>query len=303
MRTRWDEIDEAESGSGRFLGFSAVTWSLAVPVAFIAGAAITSFISQPSTAAAPLAIPAPVASGTANAGTEARVASEKSRWEEEAREATAKAAELQMQLEAVRDQVSDETRRRKQAEQAVAQKTQELDRSKQIEAAAAERPATAVAVSTGNQQAHDALAYTSEKTGQHFGGKAEIGQQIHSAPAGTPSGTANVRSSDDSIALQRIIEDTASRSAALSDRRDEVEEVASQTASVQTPKAARRDSAVETALGSATGLDSLSATQRSSLKTDLVSGACVSSSLEKVFGNPVPVVPLRNLVRDLDSDC
>jgi hypothetical protein len=291
LRTRWDEVEEIESGSHRFLGFSAITWAIAVPVAFIAGAAIMSYFDQSQQEATTLAIPAPSVSENAKAGTEGRVAAEKNRWEEQARDAVAKAAELQMQVEALRDQVSDEARRRQQAEQTAAQKTTELEQTQQA-AASAERTRTSAAI-TPEVPAQRPLAYVEPVSAPTptFGSQAEPVAQ---------SGRAN----DDSVALQRIIEDTASRSAALSDRRDEADEATtSQTASVQSARSPRRDSDVETALGRATGLDGLSASQRSGLKTDLTAGACVAISLEKVLGNPVPVVPLRNLVRDLDSDC
>ncbi|MGI2031999.1 hypothetical protein ACRQ1B_06360 [Rhizobium panacihumi] len=298
MRTRWDEVDEIEGGSGRFMGFSAITWSLAVPVAFIAGAAVASFFSQPTSDTPALAIPAPAVN--ASSGNDSRLAAEKSRWEEEARDTAAKAAELQMQVEALRDQVSNETRRRQQAEQAVAQKTTELDQMQQAEAATARKPATTVAVSNSEQQDQSPLSYVAPASTQAFASQSASQPATPSAPQAAQRSD---RASDDSIALQRIIEDTASRSAALSDRRDEDEDVGVQTASSQSGRSPRRESEVETALGRATGLDTLSASQRNGLKQELVSGACVTVSLEKVFGNPVPVVPLRNLVRDLDSDC
>lgn len=305
MRTRWDEVEEVEGGSGRFLGFSAVTWGMAVPVAFIAGAAVMSFFDQPRLQPASLAIPAPAANETAKTATEGRSATNNSRWEEEARLAAAKAAELQMQVEALRDQVNDETRRRAQAEQTAAQTTTALAKLQQAEASTQSRPATAVAVSNPAQQTQEALSYatsTSSVSAPAFGAQAETAARIHSsATSATSSSQQTGRSNDDSIALQKIIEDTASRSAALSDRRDEME--ADETASVSSPRASRGVSEVETALSKATGLDGLSASQRTGLKDELVGGACVTVSLEKVFGNPVPVVPLRNLVRDLDSDC
>ncbi|MGE7370986.1 hypothetical protein ACQKKX_18255 [Neorhizobium sp. NPDC001467] len=297
MRTRWDEVDEVEGGSSRFLGFSAVTWALAVPVAFIAGAAVASFLTQPPSQTAALAIPAPVASESAKTGEDSRAALEKGRWENEAREAVAKAAELQMQVEALRDQVSDETRLRQQAEQAVEQRTNELGEMRQAATQAASKAATSVAVSNLDQQGQAALSYVAPAANPAFDTPSQEPQAEPSSSS--PAEPRRARATDDSVALQRIIEDTASRSAALSDRRDEAED----TTGVQSAKMPRRDGEVETALGRATGLDTLSASQRSGLKGDLVAGACVSVSLERVFGTPVPVVPLRNLVRDLDSDC
>lgn len=300
MRTRWDEVEENEGGSSRFLGFSAVTWGIAVPVAFIAGAAVMSYFDQSRSDTAPLAIPAPVDRVNQGEVAERGSVAEKSRWEEEARNAAAKAAELQMQVEALRDEVSDEARRRRQAEQAAAEKASELDRMQQGAEAA---PTAAVAISSAVQPEPNALSYSAPSSGTTSRGQAVIGEQLNSSTT-SGAGPQNRATSDDSIALQRIIEDTASRSAALSDRREEMEAdtVASNTGA-SSARVARTATQVETALGRATGLDTLSASQRSGLKDELVAGACVTVSLEKVFGNPVPVVPLRNLVRDLDSDC
>lgn len=300
MRTRWDEVEEIESGPSRFLGFSAVTWGMAVPVAFIAGAAVMSFFNQPRLEPASLAIPAPTTSETAKTATESRTASQNGRWEEEARLAAAKAAELQMQVEALRDQVSDETRRRAQAEQAASQTATALERLQQAETATQNRPATAVAVSNPAQQTQDALSYAASSPTASAPAFATQASTPSVTDRAQPAGSGN----DDSIALQRIIEDTASRSAALSDRRDEMEADATSSASnMRSATESRRVSDVESALEKATGLDGLSTSQRTGLKDELVAGACVTVSLEKVFGNPVPVVPLRNLVRDLDSDC
>lgn len=306
MRTRWDEVEEVDGGSHRFLGFSAVTWGMAVPVAFIAGAAVMSFFDQSSQDTSPLAITAPVAGESHKASTESRVSADKGRWEDEARQSAAKAAELQMQVEALRDQMSDETRRREQAEQSAAQTATALEKMQQAAASTQARPATAMTVSNPAASSQTPLSYAEPAGSANpaFGTQAGADtspQQTVSIGANSGSQT---DSSNDSIALQRIIEDTASRSAALSDRKDEMEADTTSSVSSQTASAGSRSaSEVETALGRATGLDTLSASQRTGLKDDLVGGACVTVSLEKVFGNPVPVVPLRNLVRDLDSDC
>jgi hypothetical protein len=50
------------------------------------------------------------------------------------------------------------------------------------------------------------------------------------------------------------------------------------------------------------GLDRLNDTQRDRLERTLVSGECVTNALGGVFKR-VPVLALRNLMRDLDSDC
>ena len=64
----------------------------------------------------------------------------------------------------------------------------------------------------------------------------------------------------------------------------------------------RDPQAVEAALRDAPGLDALSAADRQALKDALVSGACVTTALEGVFDD-VPILALRNLIRDLNSGC
>ncbi|CAN7612141.1 hypothetical protein LJR030_001477 [Rhizobium sp. LjRoot30] len=59
---------------------------------------------------------------------------------------------------------------------------------------------------------------------------------------------------------------------------------------------------VERALSGAPGLDGLSSSDRLTLKQMLVTGECVTTSLESVLGK-VPVISLRNLIRDLKSSC
>ncbi len=305
MRTRWDEVDEIDSGSHRFIGFSAMTWAMAVPVAFIVGAAVMSFFGQSHLEPASLAIPAPAGGDAVKSAAVGRPVAENGRWEEEARLAAAKAAELQMQVEALRDQVGDETRRRTQAEQAAAQNASALEKM-QAQASARERPATAITVSNPAMQPQEALSFAAP-TGSEpsaFGARVESEPQQQSVSTGGGSTHTTGRANDDSIALQRIIEDTASRSAALADRRDEVEgDTGPSSLSARSASASRSVAAVDAALEKATGLEGLSASQRTGLRDELAGGACVTVSLEKVLGNPVPVVPLRNLVRDLDSDC
>ena len=69
-----------------------------------------------------------------------------------------------------------------------------------------------------------------------------------------------------------------------------------------TPRKTRNDADVETALARTPGLGRLTAEKRDALKRQLVSGACVAAALEDAFGR-VPVITLRNMIRDLDSDC
>jgi len=69
-----------------------------------------------------------------------------------------------------------------------------------------------------------------------------------------------------------------------------------------TARPTRDASGVERALNAAPGLVSLSSGDRDRLKSRLVSGECVTTALGSVFTR-VPVIALRNLIRDLKSDC
>ncbi|MCQ4629758.1 hypothetical protein GB927_006895 [Shinella sp. CPCC 100929] len=59
---------------------------------------------------------------------------------------------------------------------------------------------------------------------------------------------------------------------------------------------------VALAIDNSPGLDRLSSTQREQLEQTLVSGECVTKALDSALKR-VPVLALRNLMRDLDSDC
>lgn len=59
---------------------------------------------------------------------------------------------------------------------------------------------------------------------------------------------------------------------------------------------------VERVLGRTPGLAGLSDDKRDDLKRQLIAGACVATALESAFGR-VPLVTLRNMIRDLQSDC
>lgn len=64
----------------------------------------------------------------------------------------------------------------------------------------------------------------------------------------------------------------------------------------------RNAALVALALEATPGLDRLSTDQRGLLERTLVSGECVTNALGAVFSR-VPVLTLRNLMRDLESDC
>lgn len=76
----------------------------------------------------------------------------------------------------------------------------------------------------------------------------------------------------------------------------------SQSQSQSQARAARDAGSVDAALGRSPGLGTLSAQSRAVLRTELLLGECVTDALGKAFDR-VPVITLRNLIRDLKSDC
>ena len=64
----------------------------------------------------------------------------------------------------------------------------------------------------------------------------------------------------------------------------------------------RNGARVAEAMRETPGLDTLTSAQRDQLERSLAAGECVTSALGGVFRR-VPVLALRNLMRDLDSDC
>ena len=64
----------------------------------------------------------------------------------------------------------------------------------------------------------------------------------------------------------------------------------------------RNGARVAEAMRETPGLDALTSVQRDQLERSLAAGECVTSALGGVFRR-IPVLALRNLMRDLDSDC
>lgn len=64
----------------------------------------------------------------------------------------------------------------------------------------------------------------------------------------------------------------------------------------------RNGAAVAEAMRETPGLDALTSVQRDQLERSLSAGECVTTALGGVFRR-IPVLTLRNLMRDLDSDC
>jgi len=64
----------------------------------------------------------------------------------------------------------------------------------------------------------------------------------------------------------------------------------------------RNPNSVARAMEDALGLDLLDTEERNRVATGLIEGQCVGKVLTDVFGR-APAVPLRDLIRALDSDC
>ncbi len=69
-----------------------------------------------------------------------------------------------------------------------------------------------------------------------------------------------------------------------------------------TAKTSRDPNLMESIIGKATGSSSLTSAQKMKLEEQLIQGECVADSLKTALGR-VPVLMLRDLIRDLNSDC
>lgn len=96
--------------------------------------------------------------------------------------------------------------------------------------------------------------------------------------------------------------EVASRAAQPSRPVDGAEKPARDTAKPSEGRNPRNAALVARAMQDTPGLDRLNDTQRDRLERTLVSGECVTNALRGAFKR-VPVLALRNLMRDLDSDC
>ncbi|PZU86873.1 MAG: hypothetical protein DI528_08600 [Shinella sp.] len=97
--------------------------------------------------------------------------------------------------------------------------------------------------------------------------------------------------------MQRLERDAVSPSAAT-----ESQSSPAATEKPSTEEAARDAALVYKVLAGTPGIDRLTSENRQRLRDMLVSGQCVTTGLRAVFPS-VPVVTLRNLMRDLKSEC
>jgi hypothetical protein len=82
----------------------------------------------------------------------------------------------------------------------------------------------------------------------------------------------------------------------------EVERKAQRKAAGEAKPEPRDPAKVELALAAAPGLAELKSSQRKDIATRLSKGECLATTLKDYF-SPVPVLLMRDLVRDLDSEC
>ncbi len=113
--------------------------------------------------------------------------------------------------------------------------------------------------------------------------------------ASTSASTQKVEPADADVNTAVLPDDQSSTSA-----REAVDEI--QPVDETPALKSRSEASVETALRLTPGLSGLDAGKTAGLKEKLVAGACVTEALESVFER-VPVIVMRNLMRDLKSDC
>jgi hypothetical protein len=259
---------------------------MAIPVAFIAGAAITSFMTMPQEGADA----AVVQSGGGLDGALWTV-DEQRRCAAAVETARTDMVDLRQQLEALQSQVIAVTREKVEAEREAA--------SALAGKAAAEAEVARVMTVSAS------LAFeqpdSSEPSGNVASSVASPPVQAPSLPSlGSVSGSAS--SSGQPITGTNVVDEPGPSSS------PEVTAAVTATApgfsaADKRPLSPRSSLAVSDAMSSAAGLDLLSEAARRDLEASLVRGECVSDSLSDAFNSQVPVVPLRDLIRKLDSEC
>ncbi|WP_197278338.1 hypothetical protein [Rhizobium sp. AAP43] len=295
MRTRWEEDSVVAQGHHRKFSILPLALGMAVPVAFIAGAAITSYISM--SPEAPDQAQQSVAQAQSGGGLDGQLwtLDEQKRCAVEVETNRADAAGLRQQLEALQSQVIAATREKEEAERkvasALADKAAAEAEVARVMTAGASQMSDRLAPAEGEQEtaggAVNALALASEpaSSSSSLEGVSEV-----ISPASEPVGGPDLSGEPEP-------ESSMDMTAAVTETAPETSPSASGNL---TP---RSTFAVADALSKAPGLDALSGSARQDLEARLVRGECVSSSLATAFNNHVPVVPLRDLIRNLDSDC
>lgn len=297
MRTRWEEDSVVAQGHHRKFSILPLALGMAVPVAFIAGAAITSYISMEPEKPAQSEVAA-AGQGSADTSGLLWTLDEQKRCAVEVETARTDLTSLKQQIETLQSQIIVATREKEEADRKVAsalagKAAAEAEAARAVTAAASEmsdRLASASAAASGGSAVSALAEDKSTRTPaleSISGSVAETEAQSNSA--GGITGT--------SVSEPQPNSSFSGMTAAVTETPPELSSTAGRSL---TPRSAL---AVSDVLGKAPGLSGLSEASRSDLEARLVRGECVSSSLASAFNNHVPVVPLRDLIRNLDSDC
>lgn len=215
---------------------------------------------------------------------------------------------LQRELELAGQKLAEAERLRKDAEAAATERARELDERAgqiaQLEKAIEESRSTQAANRNAETERLEAEAETLRR---------ELAEAEQAAKR------LRTRELPDLVAeIARKNQENATltaRNAALAERITALETAAQPKSPQQADDNGARDNAkpadgrsprnaalVAQAIEKTPGLDRLTGTQRTQLEQTLVSGECVTNALGSVL-NRVPILALRGLMRDLDSDC
>lgn len=286
MRTRWEEDSETAQSHHRKFSILPLALGMAVPVAFIAGAAITSFMNMSEGGAeASLA-----QSGSGLDGLLWTV-DEQKRCAATVETARADILSLRQQLETLQSQVISITREKVEAQRKMASA---LAENAALEAETARVTTVSASALTGVPA--DAVS-TLMPAAQPDPSPALLGDG--SRPASVVGSVQPILDANvpDATKASPSPSPTPDVTIAVTDKAPDV------SSGSRLALSPRSSLAVSDAMSSAAGLDLLSTPQRRDLEASLVRGECVSDSLSEAFNSRVPVVPLRDLIRKLDSEC
>ncbi|MBP1850095.1 hypothetical protein [Rhizobium halophytocola] len=284
-------------------------------------------LSRTPPAAAPQ--PSTVSGNTVSkADSDAKLAAERIKWAAAAKEAQNEVAALRKQVDKLQQQSEISAREQETAQRAfnerianaeerAAEAVQAKTAAEAKLTAAQQKQATAESIAVATPPADLMQRKVNELASQPDANLVEA--ESNFAPANDASGrfipVTNSASSDSAHtdsqrtinpSVQKIMERSSSQLGSSVVSQSDSAGSAGATANSPSTKQGRPGRSAETveaAMQKATGLDDVSTSERDGLKRQLMAGECVATSLEELFGNPVPVVPLRNLIRDLNSDC
>jgi DNA repair exonuclease SbcCD ATPase subunit len=215
---------------------------------------------------------------------------------------------LQRELELAGQKLAEAERLRKDAEAAATERARELDERAgqiaQLEKAIEEARSTQAANRNVETERLEAEAETLRR---ELAEAEEAAKRLRTREL--PDLVAEIARKNQEIAT------LTARNAALTERIAALETAAQPKSSQQADDNGARDNAkpadgrsprnaalVAQAIERTPGLDRLTGAQRTQLEQTLVSGECVTNALGSVL-NRVPILALRGLMRDLDSDC